>query len=46
MMVFMASRGHFGHGFFGSGRDWITLHPQIVERTVGCMTIEHFGRGC
>jgi hypothetical protein len=37
-MVFMASTGHFGHGFLGSGRDWITQHPQI-----GCMTIEHFG---
>jgi hypothetical protein len=42
-MVFMASTGHFGHGFLGSGRDWITQHPQIVSQTVGCMTIEHFG---
>jgi hypothetical protein len=42
-MVFMASTGHFGHGFLGSGRDWITQHPQIVGQTVGCMTIEHFG---
>jgi hypothetical protein len=42
-MVFMASTGHFGHGFLGSGRDWITQHPQIVRQTVGCMTIEHFG---
>jgi hypothetical protein len=42
-MVFMASTGHFGHGFLGSGRDWITQHPQIVNQTVGCMTIEHFG---
>lgn len=42
-MVFMASTGHFGHGLLGSGRDWISQHPQIVEQTVGCMTIEHFG---
>jgi hypothetical protein len=42
-MVFMASTGHFGHGFLGSGRDWITQHPQIVNQTVACMTIEHFG---
>ncbi len=42
-MVFMASTGHFGHGFLGSGRDWITQHPQIVDQTAGCMTIEHFG---
>jgi hypothetical protein len=42
-MVFMASTGHFGHGFLGSGRDWITQHPQIVAQAVGCMTIEHFG---
>jgi hypothetical protein len=42
-MVFMASTGHFGHGFLGSGRDWINQHPQIVNQTVGCMTIEHFG---
>lgn len=42
-MVFMASTGHFSHGFLGSGRDWITQHPQIVSKTVGCMTIEHFG---
>ena len=42
-MVFMASTGHFSHGFLGSGRDWITQHPQIVSNTVGCMTIEHFG---
>ena len=42
-IVFMASTGHFGHGFLGSGRDWITQHPQILDQTVGCMTIEHFG---
>ena len=42
-MVFMAATGHFGHGFIGSGRDWITQHPQIIARTVGCITIEHFG---
>lgn len=42
-MVFMASTGHFGHGFLGSGRDWIAQHPQIMSQTVGCMTIEHFG---
>jgi hypothetical protein len=42
-MVFMASTGHFSHGFLGSGRDWITQHPQIISKTAGCMTIEHFG---
>jgi hypothetical protein len=46
-MVFMAATGHFGHGFFGSGGtaapDWIRQHPQIINQTVGCMTIEHFG---
>ena len=42
-MVFMASTGHFSHGFLGSGRDWITQHPQIMSSAVGCMTIEHFG---
>jgi len=42
-MVFMAATGHFGHGLLGSGRDWITQHPQIMSQTVGCMTIEHFG---
>jgi hypothetical protein len=42
-MVFMASTGHFGHGFLGSGVDWITQHPQIVNQAAGCMTIEHFG---
>jgi hypothetical protein len=42
-MVFMASTGHFGHRFLGSGRDWIAQHPQIMARTVGCLTLEHFG---
>jgi len=46
-MVFMVATGHFGHGFFGSGGtaapDWIRQHPQIINQTVGCMTIEHFG---
>lgn len=42
-MVFMASTGHFGHGLLGSGRDWITQHPQIVQQTVGVVTIEHLG---
>jgi hypothetical protein len=42
-MVFMASTGHFGHRFLGSGRDWIVQHPQIMSRAVGCMTLEHFG---
>jgi hypothetical protein len=42
-MVFMAATGHFGHGLLSSGRDWITQHPQIVNKTAGCMTIEHFG---
>ena len=42
-MVFMASTGHFGHGLLGSGRDWITQHPPIMSKTVGCITIEHFG---
>src|SRR5215831_4596972 len=46
-MVFMVATGHFGHGFFGAGGtaapDWIRLHPQIINQTVGCMTIEHFG---
>jgi hypothetical protein len=42
-MVFMASTGHFGHRFLGSGRDWIAQHPQIMARTVGCVTLEHLG---
>jgi hypothetical protein len=42
-MVFMASTGHFGHRFLGSGRDWIAQHPQILARTVGVMTLEHLG---
>ena len=42
-MVFMASTGHFGHRFLGSGRDWIAQHPQILARTVACLTLEHFG---
>jgi hypothetical protein len=42
-MIFMASTGHFGHGFLGSGGDWITQHPQIIANTVGTVTIEHFG---
>jgi hypothetical protein len=42
-MVFMASTGHFGHGLLGSGRDWIAQHPQIVQQTVGVVTIEHLG---
>ena len=42
-MVFMASTGHFGHRFLGSGRDWIVQHPQIMARTVACMTLEHLG---
>src|SRR5262245_27722108 len=46
-MVFMAATGHFGHGFFDSGGtaapDWIRQHPQIINQTVGCMAIEHFG---
>src|SRR5215470_10274243 len=46
-MVFMAATGHFGHGFLGSGGtaapDWISQHPQIINQTVGCMTMEHFG---
>jgi hypothetical protein len=42
-MIFMASTGHFGHGFLGSGGDWITQHPQIIASTVGTVTIEHFG---
>jgi hypothetical protein len=42
-MVFMASTGHFGHRFLGSGRDWIAQHPQIMKRTVACLTLEHFG---
>jgi hypothetical protein len=42
-MVFMASTGHFGHRFLGSGRDWIAQHPQIMARTVGCLTLEHLG---
>jgi hypothetical protein len=42
-MVFMASTGHFGHRFLGSGRDWVAQHPQIMARTVGCLTLEHFG---
>ena len=42
-MVFMASTGHFGHRFLGSGRDWIAQHPQIIARTVGCLTLEHLG---
>ena len=42
-MVFMASTGHFGHRFLGSGRDWITQHPQIMARAVGCLTLEHLG---
>ena len=46
-MVFMVATGHFGHGFLGSGGtaapDWISQHPQIINQTVGCMTIEHFG---
>ncbi|HEY1929144.1 MAG TPA: hypothetical protein VGG92_16890 [Caulobacteraceae bacterium] len=42
-MVFMASTGHFGHRFLGSGRDWIVQHPQIMARTVACLTLEHFG---
>src|SRR5262249_40481679 len=33
--------------FLGSGGtaapDWISQHPQIINQTVGCMTIEHFG---
>jgi hypothetical protein len=42
-MVFMASTGHFGHRFLGSGRDWIAQHPQILAKTVGVMTLEHLG---
>ncbi|HEY2050174.1 MAG TPA: hypothetical protein VGH03_12590 [Caulobacteraceae bacterium] len=42
-MVFMASTGHFGHRFLGSGRDWIAQHPQIMARAVACLTLEHFG---
>jgi hypothetical protein len=42
-MVFMASTGHFAHRFLGSGRDWITQHPQIMARAVACMTLEHLG---
>ena len=42
-MVFMASTGHFGHRFLGSGRDWIVQHPQIMRQAVACMTLEHFG---
>jgi hypothetical protein len=42
-MIFMASTGHFGHGLLGSGRDWIAQHPQIVQQTVGVVTIEHLG---
>ena len=45
-MVFMAATGHFGHGLLGSGGtaapDWIRQHPQIINQTVACMTIEHF----
>ena len=42
-MVFMASTGHFAHRFLGSGRDWIAQHPQIMARTVACLTLEHLG---
>jgi hypothetical protein len=42
-MVFMASTGHFGHRFIGSGRDWIAQHPQILAKTVGVLTLEHLG---
>jgi hypothetical protein len=42
-MVFMASTGHFGHRFLGSGRDWIAQHPQIMARTVAALTLEHLG---
>jgi hypothetical protein len=42
-MVFIASTGHFSHGFLGSGADWIQQHPQIIASTVGVVTIEHLG---
>ncbi len=42
-MVFMASTGHFSHGFLGSSIDWIEQHPQIVASTTGVVTIEHLG---
>jgi hypothetical protein len=42
-MVFMASRGHFSAGFLGSGADFIAFHPDIIDKTVAVLTIEHLG---
>jgi hypothetical protein len=42
-MVFMASTGHFSAGFLGSGADFIAFHPDIIDKTVAVLTIEHLG---
>jgi hypothetical protein len=41
--VFLFTTGHFAHGYFHGAPEWQKENPDLMQRTIACMTIEHLG---
>ena len=42
-LVFLMTTGHFAHGLVRGTQDWINTNPELMKKTVACVTIEHLG---
>ena len=42
-LIFLMTTGHFGHGLVRGTRDWLETNPDVLKRTVACVTLEHLG---
>ena len=42
-LVFLITTGHFGHGMVPGTATWQTENPDLMERAVACLTLEHLG---
>ena len=43
-MVFVMMPGHFHNGFGGDTAGFIDMHPEIIEKSVASLTMEHLGQ--